>query len=122
MELREEAFEGHLVGRELGVPLVGVEELGVDQRQQLLRLRLGGDALDDVRRADGERELEARELAEAALVAQEGVELLVVDVPAVAALVRVVAAVVADAVLVGDGARAARALQLLAARAVRLVG
>jgi hypothetical protein len=51
---------------------------------------------------DDEGVVEARVLAEAALVAQEGVELLVVDVAAVAALVRVVAAMLADAVLVGD--------------------
>ncbi len=65
-----------------------------------------------------ESKLEAGVLAEATLVAQEGVELLIVDVAAVAALVRVVAAVLADAMLVGDRARAARALQLLRGHAL----
>ena len=71
---------------------------------------------------DDEGIVESSMLAEAALVAQEGVKLLVIDVAAVAALVGVVAAVLTDAVLVGDGARAARALELLSRRRLLVKG
>ena len=111
--MSEEALERPLESRKLRVTLVGILQLGVDESEELLALGLVGDALDDVRGLHHEREIEARMLAEATLVTQERVELLVVDVAAVAALVGVVATVLADAMLVGHRAAAAWALQLL---------
>jgi len=84
--MSEEALERPLESRKLRVTLVGILQLGVDASEELLVLGLVGDALDDVRGLHHEREIEARMLAEATLVTQERVELLVVDVAAVVAL------------------------------------
>jgi len=74
---------------------------------------LGADGVHHKRGPHAEGPVEARVLAEAALVAEQRVEFLVVDVAALAALEGVVAAVLADAVPVRHRARAARALELL---------
>ena len=117
-QVGEQPFKRPLVRAQLRVALVCILQLGVDKGNELGAFSLVGDAFDDIRGFDDQSVFEASMLTEPALVAQIGVELLVVDVPTVAALVRVVAAMLADAMLIRHSARAAGTLQLLGLRAL----